>query len=226
MARYTIVVGNQNYSSWSLRGWLALEHFGLDYEVQKIPLFTPGAQEALLEASSSGKVPVLLDQKLPGQPIWDSLAIIQHLVQEHPEVEMWPKDPMARAFARSAAAEVHASFSALRTTMPMNCKRSDVKVNIDPECQADLQRIFAIWQEGRSKFGSAGPYLAGAFSLVDVMYAPVVWRLSTYINDAPREALEYCETMLKLPAMELWASQARQETNVISAYDAIGSAIS
>lgn len=222
MARYTILIGNQNYSSWSLRGWLPLEHFGLDYEVQKISLFTPEGDTAIAKASSSKKVPVLLDDKAPGQPIWDSLAILEHLAQEHPELKMWPQELGARAFARSAAAEVHSSFSALRETMPMNCKRSGVKVEIGPDCKADLQRIFTIWAEARKKFESIGPYLAGTFSLVDVMYAPVVWRLSTYVHDAPKSAMQYCETMQALPAMKLWASQGSKESAVLAHFDALG----
>lgn len=222
VARYKLIICNQNYSSWSLRGWLALEHFGLDYEVEKTLISIPGPQEALSKISPSGKVPVLLDQKISEQPIWDSLAIIEHLAQEHPEIDMWPKDPAARAFARSAAAEVHSSFAELRNTMPMNCKRKGIKVEIGAECASNLERIATIWKEGQSAYGSMGPYLAGKLSLVDIMYAPVVWRLATYVHDAPKHVHDYCETMRKLPAMQLWESQALAEAGGIAAYDALG----
>lgn len=222
MARYKLIICNQNYSSWSLRAWLPLEHFGLDYEVEKTLISIPGPQKALADISPSGKVPVLIDQTLSHQPIWDSLAIIEHLAESHPELQMWPKDPAARAFARSASAEVHSSFSDLRNTMPMNCKRKGVKVEITPECASNLQRIFEIWDEGKRKYGSMGPYLAGSFSLADIMYAPVVWRLSSYLSDAPKAAQDYCETLHKLPAMQRWASQALAEEGGIAAYDSYG----
>lgn len=223
MAHYKIVVGNQNYSSWSLAGWLALEHFGLDYELEKVYLFKPESKAALHKASSCGKVPVLLDQTLPEQPIWDSLAIAEHLAHAHPEIEMWPKTPKARAFARSIAAEVHSSYTSLRETMPMNIKRRGVKVDIGPACQEDLTRIYAIVSEGQAKFSTDGPYLAGTFSLADVMFAPVVWRLSTYINDAPKPVTDYCETMRKLEAMKRWETEGLAESETIPRYDAMGS---
>lgn len=223
MARYKIVIGNQNYSSWSLAGWLTLEQFGLDYDVEKIYLFKPESKPALLKASACGKVPVLFDQALPDQPIWDSLAIAEHLAHAHPEYEMWPNNPNARAFARSVAAEVHSSYASLRQTMPMNIKRRGVQVEIDHACKADLLRVYALIAEGQRQFSSIGPFVAGNFSLADVMLAPVVWRLTSYVHDAPKPVAEYCKIMRDLPAMTRWEADGLAEHEVIESYDALGS---
>lgn len=222
MARYKILIGNQNYSAWSLAGWLTLEQFGLDYEVEKIYLFKPESKLALLNASSCGKVPVLFDQKLPDQPIWDSLAIAEHLAHAHPEHEMWPNHSKARAFARPVAAEVHSSYASLRQTMPMNIKRRGVKVEINQACQADLLRVYALIAEGQRQFSSIGPFIAGNFSLADVMLAPVVWRLTSYVHDAPKPVLDYCETMRDLAAMKRWEADGLAEQEIIAGYDALG----
>lgn len=222
MARYRLIIGNQNYSSWSLRAWLPLEHHGLDYEVQKIWLFSPSYQEELSKASSSKKVPVLMDSQLTDQPIWDSLAISEHLVQEHPELPLWPKDPRARAFARSLTAEIHSSFAELREQMPMNCKRHGIDVQPDQACLQDIARVNELVTQGRGQFADQGQYLAGHFSLADTMFAPIVWRFNSYVDDLPEVVAEYCETMRALPAMKTWEEQSLAETQRIERYDHIG----
>lgn len=194
----------------------------MEFEIQKIHLFTPGADQELVQASDSKKVPVLMDQELPGQPIWDSMAILEHIVEAHPEHLMWPKDPAARAFARCAAAEMHAGFFALRAQMPMNCKRENIDVSPDAACMKDIQRVYQIWHDARSQFSDHGEFLAGPFSLVDAFYAPVVWRLRTYVQDLPEIAQRYCQTMLDLPAMQTWKKQALEEQVTIEAIDALG----
>lgn len=224
MSRYRLIIGNQNYSSWSLRAWLPLEHYKLDYEVQKILLFLPSSKDELSNASSSGKVPVLMDKQLNGHPIWDSLAISEHLAQEHPEHAMWPKEPIARAFARSVTAEIHSSFGELRAQMPMNCKRRGIDVQPDQSCLADIARIIEVVTMGRERFAEQGQYLAGQFSLADTMFAPIVWRFNSYVDDLPKIVSDYCHSMRELPAMKVWEEQALAETQTIEQYDSIGHA--
>lgn len=222
MARYTLIIGNQNYSSWSLRPWLLLEHYGLEYQAQKIWLYQDDSAQGLADASSSKRVPVLLDQEIPDQPIWDSMAIAEHLRQEHPEQQWWPRESKARAFARSASAEMHSSFLALRSQMPMNCKRRGIDLSPNADCQADLARVYELWSYGREQFSAQGPFLAGPFSIADAMFAPVVWRLTSYVEDLRKPIAEYCEQMRQLPAMQKWEREALAEKKVIPSYDELG----
>lgn len=222
MSRYTLIIGNQNYSSWSLRPWLLLEHFGLDYQTQKIWLDKDNSAQELATASSSKRVPVLLDQQIPAQPIWDSMAIAEHLVHEHPEHKMWPEQSKARAFARSASAEMHSSFFALRSQMPMNCKRRGIDVGPDAACQADLARVYELWCYGREQFCAQGLFLAGPFSILDAMFAPVVWRLTSYVEDLRKPVAEYCDQMRQLPAMQKWEQEALAESECLPSCDELG----
>jgi glutathione S-transferase len=210
-----LVIGNKNYSSWSLRAWLMLRHAGIDFEEMRIPLATPGCDLKLLYFSPAGKVPVYRKGDLA---VWDSLAIAEYLYEQYPA--LWPADPVARAHARSISAEMHAGFSALRTAMPMNIRARDRKVERTPGVEADIVRIFNIWRDLRTQYLAQGSWLFGAYSIADAMFAPVVFRFRTY---GVREAgliEEYIETVLHDPLIQDWIQSSQREQEVIVAYEA------
>jgi glutathione S-transferase len=208
-----LVIGNKNYSSWSLRPWLVLEHFGIPFEEEKILLDLPDSKSRLLEHSGSGKVPVLIDG---GMKVWDSIAIIEYLADRFPERAIWPASPVERAEARCVSAEMHAGFPALRQDMPLNCRARDRKVPITDSLQLDISRVIEIWSGLRSRSAADGPWLFGEFSAADAMYAPVALRFATY-GVAPEEpARSFMRAILEHPAMKEWSSAAEEEREVIS----------
>jgi glutathione S-transferase len=203
-----LVIGNKNYSSWSLRPWLALKQLGIAFDEVRIPLSTPGTKAAILRYSPAGKVPILKDGDTV---VWDSLAIIEYLAERHPR--LWPSDPGERARARAVSAEMHSGFSALRNHMPMNARKRYPGKGRKPEVLADVERIRAIWSDAR------GPFLFGEFSGADAMYAPVVLRFRTYEVDVNRK---YMDAMLALPAMKEWIEAAEREPESIAEADVYG----
>lgn len=213
---YTLVIGNKAYSSWSLRPWLLMKHAGIPFEEVKLSLYQEGAKQRLLSHSGAGKVPVLRDGDLT---IWDSLAIAEYLAEKHPERKLWPADSKARAQARSASAEMHSSFSSLRSQMPMNVRRR-VPRKPTPEVAADIARIQAIWTDCRGRFGAGGPFLFGTFCIADAMYAPVASRFHTYGVDLAEPSRAYAQTLLGLPAFQAWVADANAETEVNPQYEA------
>lgn len=213
---YTLVIGNKAYSSWSLRPWLLMTHAQIPFQEQKLSLYQDGAREALLSHSGAGKVPVLHDGALT---IWDSLAIAEYLAEKHPERRLWPAEAAARSQARSASAEMHSSFSNLRSQMPMNVRRRIPK-SPTPEVVADIARIQAIWTDCRLRFGAGGPFLFGEFSIADAMYAPVASRFHTYGVDLAQAPREYARTLLGLPAFQAWVAGANAEAEVNPQYEA------
>ena len=176
-ARPTLVIANKAYSSWSLRPWIAMVHFGLPFDEVVVGLQQPDTQQRLLAFSPTAKAPVLIDS---GNIIWDSLAILEYLAETHPDIAIWPKDRSARAHARVLAAEMHSSFQALRQACPMNFRRARAKIEVSPQVMADVTRIEAAWADARKRFGADGPFLFGAFCAADAMFAPVVNRLDVY----------------------------------------------
>lgn len=211
---YRLVIGNKNTSSWSLRPWLALKQAGIDFTEVRINLRAPDMKEQIKAHSPAGKVPVLWADDLM---LWDSLAILEYLAERHPDKALWPSDVQARAVARSAAAEMHSGFQALREHCPMNFLARDPRADhIDP-VQVNIRRIVALWKDCRQRFGAGGPFLFSGFSIADVMYAPVASRFRTYIEDLGAfgddgTCAAYIETLFALPAMKEWADGARQET--------------
>ena len=217
MADLTIYLGNKNYASWSLRAWLALKATGETFEEVVIPILVPGAKETLLKYSPSGKVPALHHGDIV---VWDSLAICGYLAEQFPTAGLWPGDPVAKAVACSVSAEMHSSFMALRRDFPMNIRSSFPGREISPEAQADINRVMALWRQCRSRFGEGkGDFLFGGFTIADAMYAPVVTRFRTYKIDLEREADAYCEAMTALPAMQEWATAAKNEPMIIDQYE-------
>jgi len=203
-----LVIGNKNYSSWSLRPWLALKVFGFDFDEKRIPLYGEASKEAILRYSPAGKVPVLVDGKTT---VWDSLAILEYVAEKNPK--LWPSAPADRARARSVAAEMHSGFPHLRNHMSMNVRKRYPGKGRTAEVLAEIERIKALWNEAKR------PFLFGAFTAADAMYAPVALRFRTYEVELPRAARMYYEAMLELPAMQEWIAAAERETESIAQFD-------
>ena len=212
MAELTIIVGNKNYSSWSLRGWLALRQTGADFEEVVVPLDLPETREALLRYSPSARVPVLRHGDLT---IWDSLAIGEYLAEHFPAAGLWPAEPEARAIARAVTAEMHAGFGALRTHMPMDIRGSYPGRGREPGVTEDIARIVSLWRDCRETYGAGGDFLFGAPTLADAAFAPVVTRFVTYEVALDGPAAAYRDAVLAWPALREWSEAARAEPWVI-----------
>ncbi len=202
-----LYIGNRRYSSWSMRGWLAVMLAGLDVEVVVLPM-QAGTTPAIREATPAGLVPYLEHE---GARVWESLAICQYCAEFAPS--LWPDGRVARAQARSVAAEMHAGFRALRTAMPMNLGRADYAgLGQTAESLADVARVEAVWAETRAEFGGRGPYLFGAeFGVADAMFAPVVARLLTYAPPLSETAAAYCQAVRAHPLVARWYDEAAAE---------------
>lgn len=203
-----LVIGNKNYSSWSLRPWIAMKVAGIPFEEEVIPLYEPGSRERVLQYSPTGKVPVLLDGDAR---IWESLAILEYLAERFPAKELWPADTAARSHARVISSEMHAGFAALRRNCPMNIWTPPAKREKPPEVSDDARRIDALWTECRKRFGKSGSFLFGAFGAADAMYAPVVSRFHTYMIDVGPGSRAYMEAVMALPAWAEWRAAALKE---------------
>ena len=203
-----LVIGDKNYSSWSLRAALAVELAGVECEVVLVRLYQPDSRAQLLRHSPSGKVPVLLTEH---GPVWDSLAIAEYLAERYPEAQLWPQAPQARALARSVCAEMHSGFSALRSHLPMDLARDKALTELPDAAQADIDRICAIWADCRERFATSGNYLFGQASIADAFFAPVAARLRSYHVALPTTAAAYVETIYRWPAFRRWYQAALQE---------------
>ncbi|KZD08267.1 glutathione S-transferase family protein [Oceanibaculum pacificum] len=208
----TLVIGNKNYSSWSLRAWLALKMTGEDFTEELIPLGQGNSREQILRHAPSGQVPVL---KQGGLVIWDSLAICEYLAETYPDATLWPADPAARAVARAVSAEMHSGFAKLRQNMPMDARESLPGKGMATGVQDDINRITAIWRDCRRRFGGDNGFLFGHFTIADAMFAPVVLRFNTYKPEIGDDALAYCATILSLPEVEAWVAAASKEPWII-----------
>lgn len=217
MDKVTLVIGNKNYSSWSLRAWLALRKVGVEFEERRLPLDTRQFAEDIGDFSPSAKVPALHDGSLC---VWDSLAICEYINERWANGELWPQQQGQRARARAISAEMHAGFPALRQQMPMNCRASDRKVPIDTELERDITRITSIWSECSEESGSAGSWLFGDFSIADAMYAPVALRFLTYGIDMPDIVYNYVETVRHDGDVSEWIRAACEEVEVVEADEA------
>jgi glutathione S-transferase len=209
----TLVIGNKNYSSWSLRAWIAMTASGIPFEEVLVPLARPDTKERINAYSPAGKVPVLIDGDAV---IWESLAILEHLAERFPQARLWPQDLAARAHARSIAAEMHASFGALRNHCPMNLWRPVERLALTPEVEANVARITEIWRTARERFGKGGPFLFGRFGAADAMFAPVATRLYTYDIECDGVSRAYIEALHELPAFKSWREAAFKESLTIS----------
>jgi len=217
VSRPTLVIGNKNYSSWSLRPWLAMKVLGIDFDDVRIPLYQPESKMALLRYSPAGKAPCLIDDSIR---VWDSLAILEYLAETHRE--LWPEAPAARALARSICAEMHSGFPKLRQHMSMNIRRRHPGKGRTPESEAEARRVIDIWSDCRARFGAAGPFLFGRFTAADAMYAPVVLRFRTYEVALPPACRAYADAILALPAMREWIGAAERETESLPQFEQYG----
>ena len=207
-----LVIGNKNYSSWSLRAWLLLAANNVPFEEIKIHLSTDSTRSQISRYSDSGRVPVLHDNNLV---IWDSLAICEYVSEQYLNGRGWPADPRARAIARSCSAEMHSGFFALREQMPMNCRAVNRRVTLTEALENDIQRIDRLWTALRTEYAEQGPWLFGEFSIADCMYAPVAFRFFTYNAAVSEKAHDYMSTLLGQPNMQDWLGEARMEPEVI-----------
>jgi glutathione S-transferase len=215
-----LVIGNKNYSSWSMRPWLALRANGIAFEEIFVPLYTDekADKERLLSFSASGKVPALVDGDVT---IWDSLAIIEYLAERFPDARLWPDDRAQRAHARAISAEMHSGFVPLRSECGMNLHRPIRPVALSQDAQANVGRIQEIWIACRERYRDGGAFLFGAFGAADAMFAPVVHRFRTYAISVAPMAQAYMETMMALPAFAEWTEAGLAETLVIERFEAV-----
>jgi glutathione S-transferase len=207
-----LVIGNKNYSSWSLRPWLAMKVAGIPFEEEVISLDAPDFKARVSKISGSGKVPALANGDVQ---VWESLAILEHLAEVFPDAGLWPVDAAARARARAIAAEMHAGFSPLRRLLPMNMRRPVRPRELTPEAAANVRRIETIWNDCRSRYGTDGAFLFGRFGAADAMYAPVVSRFHTYAVEVGPLSRAYMAAIMQLPAWREWVGAARQEVWVL-----------
>jgi glutathione S-transferase len=210
-----LVIGNKNYSSWSMRPWLALRASNIPFEEIFIPLYTGAAdKQKILDVSPAGKVPILIDGDVT---IWDSLAIIEYIAERFPEKRLWPEHPAHRAHARSISAEMHSGFAALRNECGMNLHRPVRTIELSADARANIARVQEIWAECQKRYG--GPFLFGAFGAADAMFAPVVHRFRTYAIAVTKETQAYMDTMMALPAFAEWTRDGLAEALIIEKFE-------
>jgi glutathione S-transferase len=207
-----LILGNKNYSSWSMRPWIAMKVAGIPFEEEVISLDAQDFKRRVTRVSGTGKVPALADGDVQ---VWESLAILEYLAEKFPDARLWPSDPSARAHARAIAAEMHAGFVPLRRHLPMNMWRPVQKRELTTEVQSNVQRIEAIWADCRARFGAGDAFLFGRFGAADAMYAPVVARFHTYAVELGAVARAYADAVMALPAWNEWRAAALKEPWVL-----------
>ena len=208
----TLIIGNKNYSSWSLRPWLLLRHFDIDFEERRVALFTDTSDDTLEPYFSDFKVPILIDGE---RIVWDTLAILEYLSETRLDGAGWPTDVDARAFARSVSAEMHSSFAHLRDALPMNCRKRFSGIALSDDALREIERVKAIWRRCRNEFGATGDWLFGGFSIADAMYAPVALRFDGYAIPLAGVEKAYVDRMLAHPAIAEWMAAGSAETEII-----------
>jgi glutathione S-transferase len=215
-----LVIGNKNYSSWSMRPWLAMRASNIAFEEIFIPLYTDDKadKDRILSFSPAGKVPTLIDGDVA---VWDSLAIIEYLDERFPDKKLWPEERAERAHARSISAEMHSGFLPLRNECGMNLHRPVRAIALSADARANVARVEEIWLDCRERYGARGPFLFGAFTAADAMFAPVVHRFRTYAIEVAPEAKTYMATMMALPAFAEWTKAGLAETLVIAKFETV-----
>jgi glutathione S-transferase len=205
----TLVIGNKNYSSWSMRPWIAMKAAGIPFEEVVIPLYLEGSGERILKYSPAGKVPILIDGDLT---VWDTIAILEYLAERFPDTDLWPRDQRARSLARSVSAEMHSGFQPLRQHCTMNLWLPPKPRPQPGDVLENMRRIETIWRDCRSRYGQGGPFLFGGFGAADAMYAPVVARFHNYGLPVQGDTLDYLRAVMALPAWREWYDAAMRET--------------
>ena len=217
MTQPHLVIGNRNYSSWSMRPWFAMRVAGIEFTEDVIPLDQPETKRKIAAHSGAGRVPVLHHGEVT---VWESLAILEYLAETWPDAQLWPAAAGARAMARAAASEMHAGFQALRKHCPMNMRRARAAIELPPEVTADVRRIEELWRTCRDGHGGDGPFLFGRFTNADAMFAPVVNRFEVYAIAVSEPSRAYMNAVMALPAWANWMAAARAEPWVIAADEA------
>jgi glutathione S-transferase len=210
-----LVIGNKNYSSWSMRPWVLLREAGIPFEEVQLKFSEKDGGLTVTgidRFSAAGKVPVLM---VEGEPVWDSLAICETAAELFPEKQLWPADAGARRVARSICAEMHSGLQALRGQMPMNIRGRHPGKGMTPESKRDIERVAAIWTSCRERFGKGGPLLFGRFGIPDAFFAPVVMRFQTYAVALPKPAQDYCDAVRALGAVREWVEGALREKEFV-----------
>jgi len=208
-----LIIGNKNYSSWSLRPWLLLKENSIEFSETKIPLYQPDSTEQILQYSPSAKVPAFSHDQTN---VWDSLAICEYIADLYPEKQCWPADIDKRAWARSVSHEMHSGFFNIRNSMPMNCRASIDFSPISPELQTEIDRVCEIWRNCRSAHKTEGPFLFGAFTIADAMYAPVVLRFQSYGIKVEATEKQYMDNLLSLASLQEWIAEGIKEEEIIA----------
>jgi glutathione S-transferase len=213
MSIYTLIIGNKNYSSWSLRAWLAMKQAGMEFAEIRIPLDLPETRSQILRYSPTGRVPALRCDALT---IWDSLAICEYIAEQFPDALLLPQDTQTRAIVRSVSAEMHSGFPALRQRLPMDCRARYPYEGFNAEVQSDIDRVTKLWQTCRQQYGSGDSFLFGHFTLADAMFAPVASRFVTY--NVPIDAISqaYIDALYALPALQEWLTAAVAEAEYLA----------
>jgi len=207
-----LLIGNKNYSTWSMRPWILLRHAGIPFEEELVDFNAEDFKARVTKYSGAGKVPVLVDGELV---VWDSLAICEYVAEKSPEKGLWPHNREARAVARSVCAEMHSGFQEMRSRLTMNCQVRFSNVLLPKQARREVSRIIEIWRDCRQRFGADGPFLFGRFSVADAFFAPVTMRFVAYGVDLPAVAKQYVDTIQGLPAMQEWIAAARTETSFV-----------
>lgn len=214
MSKLHLVIGNKNYSSWSLRPWMALTMAGIPFRETVIPLDMPETARLIAEHSRAGRVPVLHHGR---QTVWESLAIMEYLAELFPEKHLWPKAVTARAIARAVSNEMHAGFGALRNACPMNLRRPKKPISLSEQVMKDAARIEEIWRDCRARFGKGGKFLFGRFSIADAMFTPVVTRFDTYMIKVADDTRAYMDSIMNTEAFQSWREAALKEAWIVPA---------
>ena len=216
MAKLTLAIANKNYSSWSLRAWIAMREFDIPFEEKVIPLDLPDTKKNIARHSGAGRLPVLHHGEVT---VWESLAILEYLAELYPAKAMWPKSRATRAMARAVANEMHAGFLPLRNACPMNLRRArkPLAANLSEDIHADVVRIEMLWKACRKSYGKGGPFLFGKFTIADAMYAPVATRLETYAIPVSRASRDYMEALFATRSFQDWKDAALREEWIIAA---------
>ena len=216
---FTLVIGNKNYSSWSMRPWVLLKQFGIPFTEILLKFHSAEWDAEIDRLSPSRLVPVLWDGKVGGDKsicAWDTLAIAEYVAERMPEKAIWPRDPAARARARSMAAEMHSGFRALRNAMPMNIRNQHPGKGYNPDVAKDIARIEKLWRDARADFAGGGAFLFGEFSAADAMFAPVVMRFNTYRPPIAADTRAYCDAVTRAPGVAAWIAAAMLETEFVA----------
>lgn len=212
MSDLTLIIGNKNYSSWSLRPWVFMKHNGIEFKEKRIALFTENTDKELAQYNSDFKVPVLQDSDLV---IWDSLSILEYLSAKYLDSNGWPNEERARAIARSVSAEMHSSFTGVRSELPMNCRKKFRNVKLSAAAEREIERIKSLWRRCRAEFGEQGEWLFGQYSIADAMFAPMVLRFDGY--SIPLDGVEraYVQTVMQQPSIVEWVEAGKVEKEII-----------